>query len=110
MSETIENRARDALNTIKHVTQWLKTRADLSVDTDYGWRANYNALKSTHKVLDDLMTEREKMKGLREDRYEFPVNEWNEQLIQTINDKGCPAKIVLTRRKPRKTTEGINEK
>lgn len=51
-----------------------------------------------------------KVKELTEDRYEFPVDEWNEQLVQTINDKGCPAKIVLTRRKPRKTTEGINEK
>lgn len=56
-------------------------------------------------LLDDLMAEREKMKELVKDRYEFPVNEWNEQLVQTINDKGCPAKIVLTRRNPSKAKE-----
>lgn len=58
-TETIEDRAWNALNTIKHVTRWLKERADVSVDSDYGWRANYSALKSTHKILDDLMAERE---------------------------------------------------
>lgn len=66
-------------------------------------------LSEAHKTLDDLMAEREKMKELVKDRYEFPVHEWNEQLVQTINDKGCPAKIVLTRRIQSKIKEASDD-
>jgi len=58
MSE--ETKYWDALNTIKHVTSWLKENADLYIDLENAWYANYSALNSTIKPLDDLIAEHSK--------------------------------------------------